>query len=119
MECVVHYAYSDISYNELKELSSSQYNRLVQAKKHRLKHSLANRHIQKSNNVPDNGLDVTRHGVQLEPCYKQFIAIFSSLNRKLSSSHPESTRAQRIKLDGPERLFPKACFFLQGRKERT
>ena len=118
MECVVHYTYSDGSYTELKGLSSNQYNRLVQAKKRRLESSLANRHIQQSNSVPDKGFDVARHGVHLEPCYKKFTAILSSQKRKISSSHPESTRAKRIKMDEPERLFPKVCFFCkQGRKK--
>ena len=115
MECVAHYAYSDRNYSELKGLSSNQYDRLVQANKIRLESSLDNRHTQQCTTVPDNGFDVTKHGVHLEPCYKKFTAIISSLKRKLSQPHPESTRGKRTKLDEAARFSQKYVFSVSKR----
>lgn len=47
----------------------------------------------------------------MEPCYKKFTAIISSLKQKSTQSHPESTRAKRTKLNEPAGFFPKVCFF--------
>ena len=57
-------------------------------------------------------------GPTLKTMLQTFTAIHSSLKRKLSSSHPESTRAKRINLDESERLFPKLCFFCKQGKTK-
>ena len=70
MECVAHYSDSCRTFSNLKPLSSNQHQRLMEAKYLREKEtSQQNRHLIQCRSIPSkDGLDVTSHGIHLEPC---------------------------------------------------
>ena len=88
MEGVVHY--SDRTYSSLKQLTTNQHNRLLQAKELRVKELLdVNRHTTQCNDIPSEGkCDVNRHGVHTDPCYKKFVSILKEVYQKRKSKLP-------------------------------
>ena len=84
MECVVHYIQKSVEYSDLKVLSENQYERLLEAKRIRLATIEPNQHAEQCVSIPDNGFDVNKHGVHLEPCYKKFTLVLSSDQKRKS-----------------------------------
>ena len=54
---------------------------ILEAKKIRLSSYIENQHLQQSSRVPDNTFDQNKHGVYLNPCYKEFTGIIVSHKR--------------------------------------
>ena len=86
MECVAHYNLKDTEYSDLKSLSENQYQRLLEAKRIRQGSIEQNQHSEQCLSIPDNGFDVNKHGVHLNPCYKKFTLIISS-DQNVNQNH--------------------------------
>ena len=84
MECVVHYSESNRTFTKLKALPENQHQKLLKAKPVRKKEtSELNQHFSQCQTIPgSDNLDVNIHGVHLEPCYKNLLALLLHLENE-------------------------------------
>lgn len=69
IKCIVHYRH-EAKYSNLKKLSSTNKDRIKEAKSKREPFSGALQHKNQREQIPSEFVDES-HGVHLEPCYKK------------------------------------------------
>ena len=116
--CIVHYEIRDAKYSNLKEISSTNKERIYAAKSLRETLGGPNQHADQCQLVPKE-IDPVRHGVHLVPCYKKFTLILAK-ERNLSSdkfdgeSSSFASRPKRAKTadhGSSSNVYPKECNF--------
>ena len=70
IKCIVHYRH-EAKYSNLKKLSSTNKDRIKEAKSKRERFSGALHHKEQCEQIPSEFVDES-HGVHLEPCYKKY-----------------------------------------------
>ena len=75
MNCIIHYeGYEKEHYSEIKPVSENVIKRIFDAKVEREKYEDSRNHLTQCSSIP-NEIDVTVHGVHLQPCYAVFTHI--------------------------------------------
>ena len=107
--CIVHYPNKDESkYTDIKEISAVNEEQIRLAKSEREIYTDENFRRGQCVSIP-NAINHDRHGIHLEPCYKQFILILPKSKEKL----PEKTQRLSGRLSSPAGketlVYPKEC----------
>ena len=107
--CIVHYPNQDESkHSDINEISAENEERIRLAKSERETYTDENFRREQCASIP-NEINHDRHGIHLEPCYKQFTLILAKSKEKL----PEKTQRASGRLSssaGKETLvYPKEC----------
>ena len=76
LSCIVHYDIKDGKYTKIKTISDINREKICAAKTLREELGGANSHIEQCQSVPDE-IDLGKHSIHLDPCYKKFVRILS------------------------------------------
>jgi len=125
MECIIHYK-DQSRYSVVKKINDNCLTRIKESKLKRLGIGGTYSHNDQCELIPDS-IDVEKHGIHLEPCYKRFTSILG--NKKFQVNVTPDTRTSN-RLSSPllsptaAWVYPKECniclkFRAQHKNKRT
>ena len=79
LTCIIHYKVKDTKYSKIKPISNVNQERIFEAKLLREKKGGSNHHEEQCCLIPEE-IDHSRDGIHLEPCYKKFTLILSTVS---------------------------------------
>ena len=114
LKSIIHYNIKDAKCSKIKIISEINKQRILEAKNLRIAKGGPNYHKEQCDSIPDE-INLSQHGIHLEPCYKKFVLIVSqeksSLEKEQQSLISSRPNRQSSNNSSARNIYGKDCQF--------